>query len=330
MTDAFDPSTLPADNPLSEREMEVARLLATGLSNAEIARDLIISPHTVKVHLRNIFEKLRVNSRTEASLVLMQHGWLVVPGVEIAPAISAPPPPPEPAPLEDIPPQISLWQRLYLVGALLFSGLFVFLPNLASLARTPTNLLTDANQVSAPPTLVRSEPRWELRTPLQQPTSRLAMVAHGNRLYVMGGESTGGVSLADGFAYDTATNEWSAIAPMPIPLANLAAAALGDRIFVAGGSTTGDQVGAAPQVTNVLLAYTPATDSWVQLPPLPFQVAGAAMAADEKRSIWWVVGMGARCATTSGRRPSRLTPRSRPGSGSDTWPKPGRSWAPSW
>jgi LuxR family maltose regulon positive regulatory protein len=52
--------------PLSARELEVLQLIAEGLTNRDVASRLYLSPHTVKVHTRNIFTKLAVHNRTQA------------------------------------------------------------------------------------------------------------------------------------------------------------------------------------------------------------------------------------------------------------------------
>ena len=56
---------------LTKREMEILRLVAEGLTNEEIGKKIFISEKTVKTHLTNIFDKLKVNNRFKAALMLM-------------------------------------------------------------------------------------------------------------------------------------------------------------------------------------------------------------------------------------------------------------------
>jgi adenylate cyclase len=58
---------------LTEREVEVLRLVTKGLSNAEVADKLIVSPHTINAHLRSIYDKLGVTSRTAAARWAVDH-----------------------------------------------------------------------------------------------------------------------------------------------------------------------------------------------------------------------------------------------------------------
>ncbi|HDR0620097.1 response regulator [Pasteurella multocida] len=58
---------------LTDREMDVLRLIATGLSNKQIAGQLFISEETVKVHIRNLLRKLNVHSRVAATVLYFEH-----------------------------------------------------------------------------------------------------------------------------------------------------------------------------------------------------------------------------------------------------------------
>lgn len=278
---------LGEENPLSEREMEVAQLLMTGASNAEIARQLVISPHTVKVHLRNVFEKLQVSSRTEASMVLVQRGWLTVPGIGVAPIESVtppspPPPPPDPEPLADAPATLQSWQHFYLLGAVVLCLLALLAPTWRVYSRSSPELLSDAGRTTLGKPLVQLQPRWEAYTPLGNARSRLAVASVDEHLYVLGGEADTGRVVAEVDAYDLRVNVWRTVSPMPEALANLAATTFNKQIYVAGGSNNGGNDATPVTVRDNFWRYDPAKDEWKTLGALPHPLAGATLVADQQ------------------------------------------------
>ena len=68
--------TAKAPGGLSPREVEVLQLVARGMTDADVGAALYISPRTVSRHLRSIYNKLGVNSRTAASAFAYQHGLI--------------------------------------------------------------------------------------------------------------------------------------------------------------------------------------------------------------------------------------------------------------
>jgi len=72
------PSPAPpsADNPLTPREMDILRLVADGVGNAEIAQRLYLGLGTVKGHIRDILEKLSASDRTQAAVTALRRGLI--------------------------------------------------------------------------------------------------------------------------------------------------------------------------------------------------------------------------------------------------------------
>ncbi|MGQ9841099.1 MAG: Kelch repeat-containing protein [Anaerolineae bacterium] len=268
--------------PLSERELEVLKLVATGATNQQIARALVISPNTVKVHLRNIFEKLEVQSRTEATMEAIRRGLVPVEGAvlagETATFLSPPVERPQPVVVNLPGPGarriLAPWQRFYLLAALAVV-LAVALAPIWWAHRGQTSavsLFSDLGlpQVTLPP---RAEvTRWKSGAPLPVPRSRLALAADATRIYAIGGETANGVT-GQVDIYNPQTNSWQTGARKLTPVANVAAVVLNDRIYVPGGTTAGGDV------TNVLEMYDPQTDTWSPRALLPTPIAAYGLAA---------------------------------------------------
>jgi DNA-binding CsgD family transcriptional regulator len=260
------------DNPLTKREQEILELVARGLTNQEIARDLVITLNTVKVHLRNIFAKLETSSRTEAIVRAAQAGWIDVAGLEEAgePAQAVLPIPAEPG--------LAPWQRVYFFAAAALVTLMLLLPALLARleGRSTANDLSDAGRPQLSALAQVGASRWSSLAPLPQPRSRLALAALGDKLAVIGGEGPGGVSGAV-FLYDTETNGWLPGSDKPAPVANAQAGLVGGLVFVPGG------VGVDGQPREALEVYDLAADAWTTRAPLPAPLAGYALAVFDGR-----------------------------------------------
>lgn len=256
-------------NPLTERQMEVLQLVAQGATNKEIGHDLDISEHTVRKHLQNIFEKLEVGSRTEATTLAYQHGWFTLPAP--GPVDDVTSPPPRPFEMEDVEaaPAAREFDRRLLAVAVL--GSVAVIAVLAWVLMTVQ--ATPAPQGAPIPT--NGDPnRWTEGAPLATPRTGLAAVQFKGKLYAIAGETPDGPTWLTA-EFDPISGEWTQLADKPTPVRDVGAVVLGGDIYVPGGCL-GD--GSA---TDVLEVFDPESDAWDTATPLPQAVCAYAIAAFE-------------------------------------------------
>ncbi len=262
----------PTENQeLSEREIEVVRLLAAGLSNKEIAGQLFLSVNTVKVHLRNIFAKLGAQSRTEAMRVAIQRGWVTVPQPDAQPVAS-----PTDIPLIVVEPPLPMWRRATLVAAAIVSAASIAIGGVRSTdgATQPRCVFTDECRPAEAPSSVSSGTRWQVAAPMPTARTRLAVAAYAGRAVAIGGDTPGGATGAVEW-FDPVEDTWTKGAAKPTAASNVSAAVIGDVIVVPGGMT------ASGAPTEIVEIYDTGADAWSRVAPLPAPRMAHAIAAFE-------------------------------------------------
>ena len=244
---------MPDVTPLSEREKEILTLVASGMTNREIAQDLSISPNTVKVHLSNIFEKIGVASRTEATVYAIEHRIVDVPGGE---AISGQEKP-------------KFWHQpkgvwvavVLLIGVILFFVLSKVYPFASPATTQPT---ADLSEI------------WQKLAPLPEPRQGMAVVVYGDGLYVIAGESSTSVSDAV-YYYSPESDTWGPITPKPTAVTNVQGVLIGEKIYIPGGS----DIRGEPVSTFEI--FDPRREIWESGVDLPQAISDYGLAAFEGR-----------------------------------------------
>ena len=286
--------------PLSDREMEIVKLLATGATNQQIAQDLVISVNTVKVHLRNIYAKLEVASRTEATMVAVRQGWVDIPGVgeDVEPTSDQELLTPEDEsgsipilPQVDQASSVSLVKRVLLVAAALLAALSVFLPFVLR-GRANGSEADPIDSVFPTASTGDSGDRWRTRAQMPTPRNGLAVATVDGLIYAIGGVSNEGV-VGKVEIYDPRADIWTLGSPKPIPAGFVSAAVVNGRIYVPGGT------GVEREFQDVLEIYDPVRDVWETGAPMPVGLAAYGLAAfDEQLYLFGGLGDGGYVAST--------------------------------
>lgn len=264
---------------LSDREIEILKLVATGASNKEIAQKLFISSNTVKVHLRNIFAKIGVESRTEAAMYAVnfglikdqiltgagsgataQNNYLQQPVVGLAE-------PRETMLAGSVDLSQKVRTRWLWVGAAVI--LFILL-----LVVFGVWFISESFRGNQEVVINDDSNRWTTSLPITFAREGLALATFENQLYAIGGNSELGVTSSCD-RYDPAINSWESLPDKPTPTSDIQAAVVGGKIFLPGGRMADNKVSAALEI------YDPRQNVWTTGASLPEGRSAYGLAAFE-------------------------------------------------
>lgn len=255
-------------SPLSDTELEIMRLVATGATNREIARARTISEATVKKHLTNINGKLGTGNRTEALRRALELGIVSIQG-------------PMPSLVEDddgpegdadgsarqLAEQLARERARHRRQRRWYLGLAV-----AALALATGTWLRSTPLTPAVPTAVPDLPgrasdivpqlHWSPGGRLRTPRAGLA-IAYADGLYAIGGEDEGGVLNQTLRLQRSLVASWTELAPKPAAVRDIAALVVGGQIVVPGGC---DSSGRPTRQVDI---YDTEQQRWLGGPALP-------------------------------------------------------------
>jgi N-acetylneuraminic acid mutarotase len=260
--------------------------VSSGASNKQIASELSISENTVKVHLRNIYTKLNVSSRTEATTAAIHQGYIVVPGQssveavdpELQTAAEVTQPTRSLVAEQDVDVNTSdrdtspLLQRNWRILALL---LLLLLSAIAIVGLAFQ--LANQNQETKTPEPFQEQPiadtHWLSSRPMPEGRANMAVAAVGLDVYQIGGETAAGV---DGkvHVFNSRDAVWRKAEEKPTAVADASAVELYGELYVVGGRQ------ADGQPTATVEAYSPSQDAWRPIVALPQPIAGALTLSD--------------------------------------------------
>ena len=246
---------MPEKSDLSERELEILNLVATGASNKEIAQQLVISTNTVKVHLKNIFNKIGAASRTEAAMYALNAG--IIEGGNASAELKS---------TSDTNESFLRLPNWQLIGLGLFVIIVVGLISAFFLNRFISNQPTNEQVV------VSSD--WTEMKSL--PTARfgLATAVYESYIFALSGVDSQGVTgIVE--RYDPTTDTWASVHDKPIPVSDVSGTVIGGKIYIPGGKLS------SGAVSNMLEIYDPQQDEWSLGRNLPVPISAYGLTSFE-------------------------------------------------